>query len=392
MRRLLLGLLLAATPLAAQEANPWRLSDFPYFMGDPTNGVLIIGHAHLARDADYESRLPFDGYLGLEGAYGTRGSRFATLKFRAPFLVRAWRFAFDAGAVREARFGYYGTGPEGDAPTLDPSEDTGDHYRVRRSRYYARAEATRHVKGPLHVAVSAGLTHFRYTRRTDGLAFQTDYFDITPVTGTDAVGRLALVFDSRDKEFVTTKGFLLEAGLYFGSGRFEQRNLAPGGGGAVSSFTDKGYTGAYTHLRGFFSPRAGTVLAGRLLVRALGANAPLDARYTLPAWERELTVMGGADSHRSFVKGRLLGRGLLLGSAEVRHNVVDVGDYGGVTVVAFLDAGRTFQEGPRLTLSDLRVGGGGGVALRVVRSAILNFNFATGPDGFTFSMLNGWPF
>jgi hypothetical protein len=50
------------------------------------------------------------------------------------------------------------------------------------------------------------------------------------------------------------------------------------------------------------------------------------------------------------------------------------------------------EESFRLTTDDLHVGGGGGVALRILRSTIFTFNFAGGPDGFNFSVGNGWMF
>ena len=387
MRKLrLLLLVLVAGPLAAQEPFPWRLSDFPYLMGDPTNGLLVIGHIQLAREADYDARFPFDGYLGAEAAYGTRGSRFLTLKFRAPALMAHWRFAFDAGAVREGKFGYFGQGPEGEGALVDSGEDLqSDFFRVHRTRYFARAEVTKHLVSTLHAAASAGVAHYRYSPTDASDAFRADFLD-DPLSGTDVTGRLALIYDSRDREFVPTKGLFAEAGVYVGSGRAESRS------GTGASFTEKGYTGGYAHLRAFFSPRGGTTLAGRLAVRSLSKNAPLDAQYQMPGWERDVTVLGGADSHRSFIRGRFVGRGMLFSSFEVRHSLLDVGDYGGITVLAFLDAGRAFEDGARLTLKDWRVGGGGGLAVRVVRFALLSFNFAGGPDGFTFSMQNGWAF
>jgi outer membrane protein assembly factor BamA len=77
----------------------------------------------------------------------------------------------------------------------------------------------------------------------------------------------------------------------------------------------------------------------------------------------------------------------------VRHDVLPFGDLGAVSVVAFLDAGRVFeQESFRLTTEDMKVGAGGGIALRILRSTIFTFNFAGGPDGFKFSIGNGWMF
>ncbi|HEV8600646.1 MAG TPA: hypothetical protein VGQ69_14895 [Gemmatimonadales bacterium] len=382
--------LLAPAPLVAQEETlPWRVSDFPYLMGDPTNGLLIIGHIQYAREADYDARIPFDGYIGLEAAWGTRSSRFLAAKFRAPALFPGWRLAGDVGAVREGRFGYYGQGPEGEGALTDP--DGGNFFRVVRTRYYGRAEISRKLRGPLYAAAAAGIVSYRYSSLADGDAFRTDFFD-APLTGTDATGRLSLILDTRNSEIVPTKGLFLEAGVYAGSGRFESRVLAPGGGGPTTSFSDKGYTGAYAHLRGFVSPLRSTVLGGRFAIRTLGANAPLDARYQMPGWEDDATVYGGADSHRSFVRGRFVGRGVLFSSFDVRHTLIDVGDYGAVSLVAFLDAGRAFGGTPELTLKRWKVGGGGGLAIKVIRSALLSINFAGGPDGFTFSMGNGWAF
>ena len=40
----------------------------------------------------------------------------------------------------------------------------------------------------------------------------------------------------------------------------------------------------------------------------------------------------------------------------------------------------------------MKVGGGGGVAIRVLRSSVFIFNFGGGPDGVNFSIGNGWMF
>ena len=371
---------------AQDQGNPWRVSDFPYLMGDPTNGLLVIGHIQYAREADYDARLPYEGYLGLEAGWGTRSSRFLVLKYRAPSVYKNWRLAGDAGAVREGRFGYYGQGPDGQGATVDPNASVAaEFFRVHRTRYFGRAEVTRALVSHLSVAGAVGVTYFRYEAPTDGNEFRAD-FGTDPLTGTDATGRVSLVFDTRSNELVPSKGVLLEAGLYAGSGKYEQRT------GGTPSFSGSGYTGAYAHLRGYFTPGWSTTVAARLAVRSLSRNAPLDARYTLPGWERDITVLGGADNLRSAIRGRYVGRGVLLGSIEARHTLIDVGDYGAITVLAFLDAGRASESAPKLNLSGWKVGGGGGFGIKVIRSALLTINFATGPDGFTFSMANGWAF
>lgn len=397
MRRLFaLGLLLAAAPLSAQDALPWRSSYFPYLIGNPSTGLMLVGHYHLARPADYEARVPFDGIFSAEAGWSTNNSRFVAAKFRGPILVPGWRFAADAGAGRESSFGYYGQGEDGSNESLTPDRLFGEEFfRVRRTRYFVRGEVTRRLAGPFSVAVGGAFTHYRFASAQDGSVFDSDYLT-KPLFGSDLTGRLTLLLDTRDDEWIPEKGAFFEAGLYGGTGKFESRFLPPAGGppGPIApSFTGGGYSGGYLHLRGYVSPRGGTVIAGRFAARALDKGAPLDARYTLPGWERDITVLGGADSHRSFVPGRFAGRGLLLASLEIRHNLLDLGDLGAVTLIGFVDGGRAFGANSlRWTLEDWKVGGGGAVAIRLLRSAPLVMNFAGGPDGFVFSMGNGWAF
>ena len=104
-------------------------------------------------------------------------------------------------------------------------------------------------------------------------------------------------------------------------------------------------------------------------------------------------MLGGQYSHRSFDTGRFAGKHVLLGNLEVRHDLLPFGDLGAITLLAFLDAGRVFeQENFKITTSEVKVGGGGGVGVRILRSSIFAFNFAGGPDGFNFSVGSGWMF
>jgi hypothetical protein len=154
-----------------------------------------------------------------------------------------------------------------------------------------------------------------------------------------------------------------------------------------------GYTRQYAILRGYLSVREGTVLAARVAGSGMGGTPSLDARFVLPGWEREVPVLGGEYSHRGLDYGRLTGTGVLFGNFEVRHDLLSLGDLGGITLVAFLDAGRVFEgEDFRLTTKDMKVGGGGAVALRILRSSIFTFNYARGPDGGNFSVGSGWMF
>lgn len=378
----LLGAASFAAPVSAQDSTvaapdlaPWRTNYFPYLIGNPATGLMLVAHLDHFRQADYFARVPNDAFVAVDAGISAQGSRFVMGRFRAPQLLSGWRLAADAGASRESRFGYFGYLPADSMP--------GDHEdRVHRTRYLVKAEVTRRIAGPLAIAAMAGVEHTRWSRLPGLTAFAADFGDDHVETG--AVGRLSLVLDARDREFLTTKGILAEAGVLFGGGG-EHRD-----GDVVSQGA---YGGWYAQLRGYVSPRSGTLLAARLAARSVDEQATLQARNTLPGWEGDVDALGGAYAHRSFLPGRMAGRGLLLGSLELRHNLLDVGDYGAVTVVGFLDGGRVFEaEDFSFTTAGWKVGGGGGVALRVLRSSLLVFNFAGGPAGFSFSMGTGWAF
>ena len=187
--------------------------------------------------------------------------------------------------------------------------------------------------------------------------------------------RVALVYDTRDNEYNTHRGLLLEAGVQAGTG-------------------GDGYTRAYTVLRGYLSPREGTVIAARLAGAAIMGGTPtLNARYIIPGWEDQIPVLGGQYSHRSFDTGRFGGDHVLLGNLEVRHDLLSLGDLGAITLLGFVDAGRVFEgEKFKLTTDGVKVGGGGGVGFRILRSTIFTINLAGGPDGFNSSFGSGWMF
>jgi outer membrane protein assembly factor BamA len=372
----LLGLL-STTQLVAQEEDdsgaPWRTSYFPYLSGGTNDGPVFNFRVRYWQAAEYEDRVTANAALDAEAGITVRGSRHAFVRFRAPQVAEGWRFDAMVKAAREVRFGYFGLGNETEYNEEAVTEAQPFLYRVRRTRYRGVAEVTRHIRGPLMVALMGDVEQARFTSLPGPSVFDAD-FDPDELKQNDVSGRLALVYDTRDNEYNTHQGLLLEAGTQIGSG-------------------GDGYTRLYTLLRAYVMPLEGTVVAARIGASGMGGTPSLDARYTIPGWEREVPVLGGEYSHRALDVGRLAGRHLLFGNLEVRHDLLAFGDLGAITLLAFTDAGRVFEEESfRLTLDDLKVGGGGGVALRILRSSIFTFNFAGGPDGFNFSVGSGWMF
>ena len=380
-RALLLAVLLPAglarvPVLAAQDeaehATPWRLSYFPYIAGMANDGPAYFLRARYWQPAEYEARNTYTA--ALDGAVGatSEGSRLALLRFRAPGLWKDWRLDALVGAERLARYGYFGLGNATEKNDDLVTEDTPFIYRVRRIRYEGRVEVTRRISGPFHAALRAAAVDMKYTTLPGPALFINDFGE--GLDEDEVSGRLALLYDTRNNEFNTTRGLFAEAGVQVGD-------------------AEDTYTRVYGVVAGYYPVREGTVIAGRLGGSGTEGTPTLYARASVPAWDREIPVLGGENSHRSFDTGRFLGDGTLFANLEVRHDLFPFGDLGSVTLVGFLDAGRVFEdESFRLTTEDLHVGGGGGVAVRILRTAIFVFNFAGGPDGFNFSFGNGWMF
>jgi outer membrane protein assembly factor BamA len=374
----LLPALLGRVPvLAAQDEDtehrsPWRLSYFPYISGLANDGPVISARARYWQPAVYEARTTYTAALDAAAGASFQGTRYAAVRFRAPGLWTNWRVDGSLTAERLARFGYFGLGNDTEYDKELVTEDTPFLFRVRRIRYEGRAEVTRRIRGPLHAAFRADVADVRFTTLPGPSRFTEDFGD--GLEQDEVAGRLALVYDTRDTEFNTLRGLLAEAGVQVGD-------------------AEESYSRIYGVIAGYYPVREGTVVAARLAASGMGGTPTLYARANLPTWSDKLPVLGGEYSHRSFDTGRFLGEGTLLANFDVRHDVLPFGDLGALSVLAFLDAGRVFEgESFRLTTDDLNVGGGGGIALRILRSTIFVFNFAGGPDGFNFSLSNGWMF
>ena len=390
---LLTALVLASGPLAAQTPEPapavpadtagpapdlpWLLSYFPYLSGSANDGPAIAGRARYWQPSVSEDRVTARLAVTLDAGFTFRGSRFAILSLDVPHVARDWRVSALVQANRESRFGYYGLGNA--TPDDESLADSTQPYlyRSRRTRYEGRVELTRRLAGPLSAALAGDVTAARFSALDGPSRFAADFG--STLRQTDVSARLALVVDTRDNEFNTQRGVLLEGGAQLGGG----------GGGPAGG----GYHRLYAILRGYYPVTPRTVVAARLAGSGLGGSAPLNALFSIPAWEQPIDVLGGSDSHRGLRTGRLVGTGVLFGNFEVRQELVAIGGLGALSVIAFVDAGRVFQgENFRVTTSGLAVAGGGGVAVRALQSTIIGITAAQGPDGLRINVRTGWMF
>ena len=363
----------ATAASTADPGMPWLDSFYPFFPSLGNNFPLIALHLELRRGADYFARTPYSGIFSIDLGSGFTGARLAVARFHAPLLWKDMRLAATAGTTRESRLGYFGVGNNTTFDSKLVTKSQPHFYEARRTRYFGQVEVSRRLKGPLWIAGAAGVEHSNLGDLSGPSLFRTD-IGSSDLSDTDVRGRVTLVLDTRDNEFNTTRGV------------FGQASFGGGTGG-------DGYSRITADLRGYVPVREGTVFALRVAGSGMTKKAPLNARYEMPAWEQDVPVLGGTYSNRGVAFQRLAGRGVLFANAEVRHDLLSLGDLGAFTLIGYFDAGRVFeQESFRLTTKDMKIGAGGGLAIRILRFAIWTFNFGGGPDGFQFSAGSGWSF
>jgi outer membrane protein assembly factor BamA len=361
-----LTLLLAATPLAAQ--NRWLSNYYPYIASSPNTFPLLGARYDYRRDAEWDDTWLSDGSLAATVALGFNGSQMATLVFRAPGLWKDWRLFAEGFGVKDSRMGYFGIG--NDTP-YDPSLEVNNsnYYRVRRGRLGGRVEVTRRIIGHLEAAVAGGIVGTEFTSLPAPTLFGTQVGSAHE--GTDYTGSLRLVYDTRDREYNPSTGTLLQVGGLVGNS----------------------YSRFYGDARGFVHPFFSTVVAGRVTAVSTSGSPPLSADYELHLWEESRWQYGGQETNRGLVGGRLTDADQLSASLEVRQTILDVGDFGGAGVIGFLDVGRVFPEGGlSLTTDGMVLTGGVGLLFRALKAGIMTLNFAWGPDGYVFTANTGWSF
>jgi hypothetical protein len=381
---------LHAAPLVAQGDTtagvPWRLSYFPYVTATPNDGVTGMFRVIAFRQADFADRVTLRDALSLEGGYSTRESWRIAMRGDFPRLADGWRGEFDGELYHTDRFG-------------DPAEPDS------LARQYLGAEITRRLVGRLHVAVRGDVEH---RRELLDPSLAGDRYPAAPLETpcpapdggsaggcrldqTDVRGRAALVLDLRDREYDTRSGLLAQAGVF--------------GGSAAD-----GYRGYYALASGWLSPGPTTTVTARAGLRDVSPTGAVGIAMTLPAWEDEFTTLGGPQSDRALAVGEDVGRGLLLAGAEVRQ-AVHTSRFGALSVLAFVDGGRVFRDPTicppcanplpggtgdtssgalDLTLHGWTIGAGGGVAIRLLRNAILTLTGARARQQTRWYVTSGW--
>lgn len=377
-RKLLVtALILASLParLAAQtDQEPWRDSFYPIISYSGNDGIGLAARFALNKRAPWEAPYFYSGRLIADVGYSASGSYLASLWFHAPGLRRDWRLDAIATATQQSRFEFYGIGEDTRYHADSATASQRYYYKVRRTQQQARAQLSRHLVGHLWLT---GTAQYKVTTFHDlpGPSLYTSFF-ADGRQETDAAGRVALVFDSRENDYDTHHGILLDAGLLKGSfGNGYQQWVAEGR--AWVPFGE--WRSTWLSLRGVAAGSTGDV--------------PLDSRLYLPVFEGQVRVLGGAESHRGLLDQRYIGRDLLFGNVTVHHDLANAGGLLAAGLMVFADAGRVFEkEKFSLTTKGMKLGGGAGFYLRLMQTGVYTFNFAEGPDGFVFTLGNSWMF
>ena len=97
-------------------------------------------------------------------------------------------------------------------------------------------------------------------------------------------------------------------------------------------------------LRGYLSPREGTVIAARLAGIGNGRHSHAERAVHHPGLGRpDLRCSAASIPIARFDTGRFAGEHVLFGNLEVRHDLLAFGDLGAITLLGFVDAGRVFE-------------------------------------------------
>ena len=384
-------LLTIASGVDAQDttqAYPWRLSYFPYVTASPNDGLMPMARVVWFQASRWDARTSVDRQVAVEGGYSTKHAWLVRVQGDFPRLAPGWRLQ----AIGEAL----------DTPDLEVMQS----FAADAERQSLTVELTRHVAGPLLLAARGSAAHIGARFYVLGSAVD----DTKPRNyENDWHARLAAVVDLRDREYDTRRGVLLQTGLVTGHFSDNYRGTS----GAAGD-----YTGWYGMAAGWVPLSASTRITARLGARTLSAGAEngIEAERSMPAWEDDVLGFGGPESNRGLPVAALAGRGMLLASVELRRDLFTFPG-GALAVLAFVDGGRAFVDEPCVYLAEIAPGEsrafavsptcgssgalqvtfdgwtvspGGGIAIRLLRNAVLTATVGAAQGKARVYVSSGW--
>lgn len=352
------GLLAAWAPsLGAQGA--WQRSLTPYVYYRAIDGFWLVARYGLSLPIGFLERPePHKAAVNFVAAASSEGSYRIVADAAIPALWAGWRLRLTLAAARDNRLAFYGVGNETPYSADSVTADAPYFYRVSSTHPAARVTVQRRLLGPLRLLVGAGITHTDFRALPGPSVFRRDS---TVLPFTDRTVRAGLVLDTRDNEVAPHSGLVVEA--LFASG--------------------PGYTRTTGSARVVVQPLSRLFFAGRLAGEGMGGSPPLAPQLEMESSERPFLAVGGYRSLRGYYDGRFIGSGKLLGGLEVRYAPVWAPSVLELYIVGFYDVGRVFvpPESFHVTTQGLHQGGGGEVALRLQRNALVVAGVGAGSEG-----------
>ncbi len=350
----------------------WRNRIVPVLGGQPNDGPAFGVRARRWMTTPVDDIVTSRAEFNLIAGFTPRGGVFGYFTFYAPRLTRGWRFRGTLSGVKQVRYGFYGLGNN---TTYDPDLVTDQDpylYRMQREQLLVSTEVTKRIVPHFSLALQLAATDDRFRALEGTTVFGSEFGQL--VQEDDLWARFAAVYDTRDTEWDTHRGVLLEAGVQYGL------------------FSDD-YQRVYSILRAYVPLDSSTTIAGRVMGAALHGSPTFNSRFAVPGWERDVFVLGGEDSHRALNNGRFLGNDVLLTNIEIRRWFWSYGHTLSIGAIGWFDAGRVFEDEPfELTFNDWTAGAGAGIALRILRTNIVQLNYGFGPDGGKLTFKSGWMF
>lgn len=369
------ALVLVAQPAPAQRY--WKDTLYPYVYYTSIDKFWFGGYYAKYSPIGYIDRPErYHASLSLTAAASTVGSYRVLLLADFPAWWDDWRLTATAFALRFNRLGYFGLGNETVYVSDSVSSNNPYYYAVSRKTQQVRATVQRRIVGHLRVLAGGVLEHTDYRTLPGDNVFRQELADSNltdaQVGFLDLVGRVGLVFDTRDNELDPHRGVIVEA-LY-------------GGGDNYSRLT--------AHARAFVQPIEPLTIAARVGIEAMPGDPPLAPMTEMESSQGPFVAVGGYYSLRGFYDARFAGPGKLLGGIEARYALLWAPSILELKLVGFYDAARVFGPGEavRLTTRGLHHGAGGELALRLGRNSLITGGVGFGNEGSQFLFGTTWSF
>ncbi len=369
----------APSPAVARALEPRRyeLAGFPVLGGNSDIGVQFGAATTLTRFYDEARPYLWNIDLLISGSLKDQnGLRLVqqshVVRLDAPALFGG-RLRLDSRASfqRTINAGYYGIG---NATSVAPGE-VGRRYQYVQQEARLRGIARLHTGTRFDIAMGASLRYEAPERYSESRLAE-DTAAMNPVLGATAalLGGIAagLIVDTRDNEFVTTRGVFYQAGVGWTVGSADRVNY---GNASVVLAHYAGLGGPFS----FASRFVASIEFGRVPFYDLQQGGTFEPQY----------LLGGETGVRGVPQGRYAGLVKMVSNTEIRSTPFPrfriLGQSFRIGTTTFFDAGRVWEGYRVISPADgrsvgVKFGVGGGAFLQWGEAAIFRVEAAYSPD------------